>query len=734
MADNYVSIAIKATDEGAEADIDALKARLDELKAKRAEIEVDVNDKDGVARLTKLDSQIEALSAKVAKPKISLAGAARAEADLAALDLGMDRLKEKLASTAAESEAAAAVIGGGMDRLKEKADKEDAASGGKGLLSRMMVGGGSGGGLSGFLSNVPVLGSSLEKVAQDLGNLGQEGGSAGEALGSLGKSAPVAAGAVVAVGAAAGAALAEVDALATGLLAAGLGVGGFAALALPAFSKVTTAYSQINADQKAYDDALTKSAKNTALKKLHQDLKDLDPAERGAVGGLQNLMNTFHKMSQAFEPTAFKVFNQGLGIANQLLPYVAKFANAAAPAIEHIMQALSKDIKSKGFKDFMDRLAQISPAAITAIGNGLLGLAGAASKLFTIFSKKDVVTGIDIAFGVLKGTVNGVVGTINFFRESWDKVTGVFHRVSSATSGMRSSWSKDWAAIRKAAAPVISEIKKDLGSLTSWWNAHWTQIHAVLSATWSAIKVSVSASMAAVTAAVKIGISIIGGAWRTGWDLVKDTVKTAWDLVSGIVRAGVAVIEGVIKVAGDIMKGHWSAAWHDMTHYAGQAVSAIGQTISRVSSDFGTLLYDAGKNVVQGLVNGIRSAIGAVGGAMSSIAGEIRSYLPFSPAKKGPLSGSGAPDLSGKKIAAMLAEGVDSGRDGVSGAAGRLARAVQSGTRLTAGAGHLAGASGGTVKVQLELTGGTDAMARALRQMIRVKGGNVQKVLGSSAS
>jgi hypothetical protein len=55
------------------------------------------------------------------------------------------------------------------------------------------------------------------------------------------------------------------------------------------------------------------------------------------------------------------------------------------------------------------------------------------------------------------------------------------------------------------------------------------------------------------------------------------------------------------------------------------------------------------------------------------MAGTIRRFLPFSPAKEGPLSGSGAPFASGQAIAGGLAAGVRSQLPSVAGAAGDLA-------------------------------------------------------------
>src|SRR5690349_2468367 len=92
MPDNVVVIKVKASDAGAKPEMDALKAELDELGRKVAEARVDVDDKEGAAKLKNLNAQLIALGQRVANPKITLAGAARVEAQLAAVDAALGKI------------------------------------------------------------------------------------------------------------------------------------------------------------------------------------------------------------------------------------------------------------------------------------------------------------------------------------------------------------------------------------------------------------------------------------------------------------------------------------------------------------------------------------------------------------------------------------------------------------------------------------------------------------------
>lgn len=98
-------------------------------------------------------------------------------------------------------------------------------------------------------------------------------------------------------------------------------------------------------------------------------------------------------------------------------------------------------------------------------------------------------------------------------------------------------------------------------------------------------------------------------------------------------------------------------------------VSSMGGKAAEAASTFGSNLIkglmgiigqaqSAGSAIVQGLIDGIMGMIGAAGDAIGSVVGRIASYLPHSPAKRGPFSGKGWTPYSGRAIVHGLAEGI----------------------------------------------------------------------------
>lgn len=79
-------------------------------------------------------------------------------------------------------------------------------------------------------------------------------------------------------------------------------------------------------------------------------------------------------------------------------------------------------------------------------------------------------------------------------------------------------------------------------------------------------------------------------------------------------------------------------------------VSLIPGKVAGVFADAGSWLYNAGKSLLEGLGRGVKGAIDGVVGTVEDVVGTIRSFFPFSPAKRGPFSGHGYTTYSGKAL------------------------------------------------------------------------------------
>jgi TP901 family phage tail tape measure protein len=304
-------------------------------------------------------------------------------------------------------------------------------------------------------------------------------------------------------------------------------------------------------------------------------------------------------------------------------------------------------------------------------------------------------------------------------------VADVFDSIKKIITGGFDSW---WASHGKE----IEQI----------WSAAWGIIKAIFQATWGEISNEITTGWHVIMAVIGPGLNLIETlfkiAWgavasgtRATWDLISGVVKAAFDVIAGVVKIGVAGVESVIKIAWDLIvglfdvsldliTGHWGKAWTDLQNTATQIWNAIKGFFSSALSDFaqmfvsafdailggmkswgsdlvgymrqvpgmilhalgdvGKILWNAGIAIIQGLIGGIKSAIGGIGHIMGSVASAIKSFLPFSPAKQGPLSGSGDPYYSGlsigKKIAAGITASLPALKSAVSGSVAQINSAL----------------------------------------------------------
>lgn len=151
------------------------------------------------------------------------------------------------------------------------------------------------------------------------------------------------------------------------------------------------------------------------------------------------------------------------------------------------------------------------------------------------------------------------------------------------------------------------------------------------------------------------GVTASIGAWVAG-------------IVAQAVQAGSQFLSSVGSFFGQL-PGQVGGFLSSVIGTVGGWVSSMGGKAAEAASTFGSNLINglmgivgqaqsAGSAIVQGLIDGIMGMIGAAGDAIGSVVDRIASFLPHSPAKRGPFSGKGWTPYSGRAIVHGLAEGI----------------------------------------------------------------------------
>lgn len=279
-----------------------------------------------------------------------------------------------------------------------------------------------------------------------------------------------------------------------------------------------------------------------------------------------------------------------------------------------------------------------------------------------------------------------------------------------------------------------------IAAIKSW--SIWSKLAAAATRIWTGIQAAFDAVMDAnpimlvvvAIAALVAGVVLAYQHFAGFRDLVKrvfhDVTAAVSDAVSWIRGHWpmlLGILTGPIGMATVFIVQHWHQILSGAQAMVSDVVSFFESLPGRILGalgDLGSLLWNAGASIIHGLLSGLESAWNDVAGWVSNVAGWIANL-------KGPLPKDRRLLVPhGQAIMDGLVSGLDSRMPRLTAQMGRTTAAITGmGGHGTAG---LAGGRGpGQLRVQLEWAGGSDdPLFQLIRHGVRIRGGNVQTVLG----
>jgi hypothetical protein len=120
------------------------------------------------------------------------------------------------------------------------------------------------------------------------------------------------------------------------------------------------------------------------------------------------------------------------------------------------------------------------------------------------------------------------------------------------------------------------------------------------------------------------------------------------------VDLGASLLKGLFDWGGAIATGiaNWLAS-------IGNFIGSLWDKFTSFVANLGDLLWHAGINAMQRLIDGILSMLGPLGGVLFTVAKKVKDHFNSSPAKEGPLSGSGDPMYSGQEFVKRYIAGIE---------------------------------------------------------------------------
>jgi len=220
-----------------------------------------------------------------------------------------------------------------------------------------------------------------------------------------------------------------------------------------------------------------------------------------------------------------------------------------------------------------------------------------------------------------------------------------------------------WMRVSQIFRYQVGVMKALLRVLFAAWKLIWPQMLATARVFFAVFK-----------AILTVFIAIIKVMWKPFWHFIWDVVKIAWTLIRTTIEAALKIIKGIFEFftglltlnwsktwqgIKDILSGIWNlifgilkAGWNLMWSWIKQSLRTLvnlfrklPSTILHALGNLGHTLWNAGVQLIKGLIDGIKSMAGAIPkaigsllpGPLKSVASHIPGHQLFGLAKGGML-------------------------------------------------------------------------------------------------
>lgn len=447
-------------------------------------------------------------------------------------------------------------------------------------------------------------------------------------------------------------------------------------------------------------------AKTSGLSGLVKGLKDIGPAgkagQKGIAGFIQgvrgasgesktftNVLGKSVKSTVSGVGKSFSKLGSGIKTASQ---FSAASLKSWGNQIVSITSKAGTSLKTFGgksvsaLKTFGTVIGGVAKAGIAKFA-AVLPVLGNAIKTVTLAVKAFTLSLLtNPVFLIIAAIVALVVAIVLLWKNSetfrnivtavWDAVRGAVAAavdwiVNTAVPWIVNAWNTIvlglqilWGQIQtvwNAITNFLSTVFKAIATVvTTYFNIYRTVITTVLNAIWTVVSTVWNAIVTAITTYLNVIKTIISAVWNS----IKVVIDTAVQLVRAVITGNFGAIPGIVSGALTKLIGIASGAFGKVLSAIKNGISSILSTVSSLRGkivdalgNVGTLLLNAGKAIVQGLINGLLSKLKDLRDAAGSLASAIGKFFPGSPVKEGPLKVLNR-GQAGSKIVQMLADGV----------------------------------------------------------------------------
>ena len=332
------------------------------------------------------------------------------------------------------------------------------------------------------------------------------------------------------------------------------------------------------------------------------------------VAAFKNLWDT----NEEFRNNIIGIWNEIKDTLSGFFDGIVERLNALGFDFENIM-----DVLKAAWDAFCSLLAPVFEGVFQNISNILKTVTGVLTGILDVFiglftgNWDQFLQGIK---GIFENIWNGIVSWIqniwntiiglldaflNLFGTNIENVmTDISNFFQSIWNGIKSFFGSLWETLKSIVSTAINAIQNIitniLNAIVTFWQNIWDGIKSTVSTIWNGIKSVVSGAINSVKNTVQSILETIKNIWSNGWNTVKNTLSNAWENIKTGVSNG---INNVVSFVRDL---------------PGKILNALGDT--------GSLLLDAGKSIINGLLDGLKDAWNGVTGWIGGLGNWIAEH------------------------------------------------------------------------------------------------------------
>lgn len=397
------------------------------------------------------------------------------------------------------------------------------------------------------------------------------------------------------------------------------------------------------------------------------------PLEDTLIGISGDISEAFDSFSPALEASF-----------TRMAPVLSRFSDQFFSAFTKLEPALEP--LTTAFNDLVGAIGPKLDGFFTNLEGSLTGLSEAISADPELFAS--LFVGL---LNLLPTVINGITGLANIFRFVVDTVRSdlgpAFAELRAALAPVTAAFSNATGGLSvmqivigsmagtftlfiniiagavRAIAVMVGGITRLVGAIRTTWQNTLTVTRNV----WNQVRSTVAGAVGRVRSAVVTGMAAVSGAVSGALARVRGLFSSAWATIRGVVAGGVSSVRGAVargmSAVISAVAGAWSSARGATSRGVSSVVGVVRGLPGRILGALGGLagsLYSSGYNMISSLADGIRAAFGNAIAAARDGLSTLRSYFPFSPAKRGPFSGSGYTTHSGEALVRDFAGAISS--------------------------------------------------------------------------